>query len=158
MPKASEHGMLKQLEKRTYWCISRQRAWGVPIPVFYHKDSGEPLITRCVPAVTLWTSTLAAATAAAAVMLFLVLLLSCCSWCCCCYTVLCVAIVFVAVDKLFLLLLLPCCCCYAVVVVVLVLVAVLDAADQFVLAMIFENFFRTQKWCLCANVFMHRLK
>ncbi|CAK1543477.1 unnamed protein product [Leptosia nina] len=24
-----------QLEKRPYWCISRQRAWGVPIPVFY---------------------------------------------------------------------------------------------------------------------------
>ncbi len=26
------------------WCISRQRVWGVPIPVFYCRDCGEPLI------------------------------------------------------------------------------------------------------------------
>ena len=26
------------------WCISRQRAWGVPIPVFY-AENGEPIIT-----------------------------------------------------------------------------------------------------------------
>jgi isoleucyl-tRNA synthetase len=28
------------------WCISRQRAWGVPIPVFYHKGSKEPLMSQ----------------------------------------------------------------------------------------------------------------
>ncbi|XP_033735132.1 isoleucine--tRNA ligase, mitochondrial-like [Pecten maximus] len=43
-PKASEHGMLAQLGDRTYWCISRQRAWGLPIPVFYHKVTGKVLV------------------------------------------------------------------------------------------------------------------
>ena len=29
------------IEKRPDWCISRQRAWGVPIAVFVHRQSGE---------------------------------------------------------------------------------------------------------------------
>ncbi|XP_012935792.1 isoleucine--tRNA ligase, mitochondrial isoform X2 [Aplysia californica] len=45
-PPQSEGGMVSQLQSRPYWCISRQRTWGVPIPVFYHKESGEPLVTR----------------------------------------------------------------------------------------------------------------
>ncbi|OWF46981.1 Isoleucine--tRNA ligase, mitochondrial [Mizuhopecten yessoensis] len=43
-PKSSEQGMLTQLGQRTYWCISRQRSWGLPIPVFYHKVTDEALI------------------------------------------------------------------------------------------------------------------
>lgn len=35
-----------QLKKRPYWCISRQRVWGVPIPVFYHKVSGKILYNQ----------------------------------------------------------------------------------------------------------------
>ena len=34
------HGMI---ETRPDWCVSRQRAWGVPITVFVDRKSGEPL-------------------------------------------------------------------------------------------------------------------
>ncbi|XP_069464691.1 isoleucine--tRNA ligase, mitochondrial [Ambystoma mexicanum] len=44
IPASASNRMLEMLDRRTYWCISRQRSWGVPIPVFYRKDSGEPLI------------------------------------------------------------------------------------------------------------------
>lgn len=36
--------LLTQVQKRPYWCISRQRSWGVPIPVFYRRDTGAAIV------------------------------------------------------------------------------------------------------------------
>lgn len=44
-PDSLRQNMDAQLNRK-YWCISRQRVWGVPIPVFYHRDTGEVLINR----------------------------------------------------------------------------------------------------------------
>ncbi|XP_010877417.2 isoleucine--tRNA ligase, mitochondrial [Esox lucius] len=46
IPESARGSLLAHLDRRPYWCISRQRSWGVPIPVFYHKETGEPLINR----------------------------------------------------------------------------------------------------------------
>ncbi|MDH5411565.1 MAG: class I tRNA ligase family protein, partial [Alphaproteobacteria bacterium] len=42
-PAAGRTRLYSMIETRPDWCISRQRAWGVPIPVFVEKASGEPL-------------------------------------------------------------------------------------------------------------------
>jgi len=45
LPASGKNRIYNMVENRTHWCISRQRAWGVPIPVFYCAQCGQHLMT-----------------------------------------------------------------------------------------------------------------
>lgn len=43
VPEQGRHRLETMVENRPDWCISRQRAWGTPLTLFLHKQTGEPL-------------------------------------------------------------------------------------------------------------------
>ena len=48
VPPSGKNRLRGMIETRPDWCVSRQRAWGVPITVFVNKETGEPLRDQTV--------------------------------------------------------------------------------------------------------------
>ena len=42
-PEKGKERLMSMVEGRPDWCVSRQRVWGVPLPIFINKETKEPL-------------------------------------------------------------------------------------------------------------------
>lgn len=46
IPQSGKPRLENFVKNRSEWCISRQRAWGVPIPALYHRETDEAVLTK----------------------------------------------------------------------------------------------------------------